>query len=431
MRAARAPAHWLLPLLAAALASAATVGADARWLAAAGALVAGGHLPRQLPFATAPTTGWRNVPVLAELIFHWLEAAAGDRGLVIAQVVAAGGGFAALVAGLRRRAQPLAILLVGVIALVGMLPQLLIVRVSLFSLLLLPLLLLVLHGPPVRLWLALPLLALWSNLHGVALVGVGLVVLHVALARREAWWIAVLSPVAVCITPQLWHTPDYYLGVWHNQAAAEGVGLWAPLGTSPLDVFLIIAAVALLFAAVAGRRAWTLWEAVAVLVLAVATVHAARYGPWLILVLAYPAAAALDLPRPRRLPSPALLLPLGAAVAGIATVHAPRGHALALRAAATREPVLAEPLAAEQIELAGGRVWVADPLDAFRRADQRLYLAWSEGKPAGRAAVRHAALVLVRDRTAPARASRADARLRVVASSDGYTLFRVVAGARR
>jgi hypothetical protein len=431
VRAARAPLDLLLPLLAAALASVAVVGADSRWLAAVGALVAHGHLPRQLPFAAASTTGWHDVPVLAELLFHWLVAAGGDRALVAAQVAAAAVGFAVLGAGLRRRAQPAAVLLVGVLALVGMVPQVVVVHASLFSLALFPVLLLVLHGPRQRLWLALPVLALWSNLHGAVLVGWALLVLHVVVERRDAWWVGALSPLAICLTPQLWHTPAYYVGVWQNQASQEGIGMWAPLGTSPLDLLLIAAAAALLFAAVAGRRSWARWEVVAVVVLAAATVHAARFGPWLLFVLTYPAAAAVELPRPRRIPSLALLLPLAATVAGVASAHPARGRSLALVAARTHRTVLAEPIAAEEIELAGGRIWVADPLDAFGRADQRLYLAWSEGRASGRAAVAHASLVLVRQGSAAARASRRDRRLVRIAARDGYALYRVVPKARR
>jgi hypothetical protein len=44
---------------------------------------------------------------------------------------------------------------------------------------------------------------------------------------------------------------------------------------------------------------------------------------------------------------------------------------------------------AEQVVLAGGRVWVANPLDAFSRADQRLWIAWLAGQPAGNAALAH------------------------------------------
>src|SRR5580765_8334150 len=66
-----------------------TIGADARWLAAlGGAIVSRGSIPDGVPFATAPSGDWANVPVLGELIFHALESAGGVRLLLLAQVVA-------------------------------------------------------------------------------------------------------------------------------------------------------------------------------------------------------------------------------------------------------------------------------------------------------------------------------------------------------
>jgi len=416
---------------AAALASLATIGADLRWLAALGAVIAHGRLPRQLPFATAPTTRWHDVPVLAELVLNWAHAALGERGFVLVHVLAVAGGFGALVVGLRRQSTPAGALLVGALVVLGCLPDVLIVRNQLFSVALLPVLLLVLERSPPRLWVVLPLLAVWSNLHGSVLVGLLLVELHVLLARRDAWPVALLAPLAVCATPQLWHTPAYYWDVSQNAAAAQGVGVWAPLDASPLDVLVVAVAVALAFAALTGRRSWRAWEVVAVLALAAATVHAARFGTWLLFVLAYPAARAVAPGRPRTVPALVYPLALAAAAAGIAFARHAHGGALAARAAAARVPVLADAIPAEQVELAGGRVWVANPIDAFRPRDQRLYLDWLRGRPSGRAAVAHASLVLVVDGGAAARAAARDPRLVHLATQDGDTLYRVTSKARR
>jgi hypothetical protein len=431
MLARRAPAHLLVPAFVAALASVATIGADLRWLAALGATISHGSVPRQLPFATASTTGWHDVPVLAELTLHWFDAALGEAGLVLVQVLAVAGGFAALVVGLRRASTPAAALIVGALAVIGCLPDVLIVRGQLFSVLLLPVLLLVLDRSPQRLWIVLPLLAIWSNLHGSVLVGLALVELHVLLARRDAWRVAVLAPFAVCATTQLWHTPAYYWGVSQNVAAKQGVGVWAPLGTSVADLLVVCVALALAAVAVAGRRSWRLWEAVAAAGLVAATVHAARFGTWLVLVLTYPAARALAPARPRTVPAVALAIPLVAAVLGIALARHSHGGRHAARAAATGAPVLAETIPAEEVELAGGRIWVADPIDAFRTRDQRTYLDWLRGRPGGREAVAHASLVLVVDGSAAARAAARDPRLARVAAQDGDTLYRVTAKARR
>jgi hypothetical protein len=98
---------------------------------------------------------------------------------------------------------------------------------------------------------------------------------------------------------------------------------------------------------------------------------------------------------------------------------------LAALAAKTQEPVLADALLAEQVELAGGKVWVADPIDAFRHADQRLYLYWLAGEPRGATAVGHARLVLVQKSSPAGRAARADSRLARVAADRSAVLYRV------
>src|SRR5436305_1189172 len=65
---------------------ASTIGADARWLAALGRLIATrGHIPAGVPFASASSAHWPNAIALGELIFHWLETALGGRGLMLAQ----------------------------------------------------------------------------------------------------------------------------------------------------------------------------------------------------------------------------------------------------------------------------------------------------------------------------------------------------------
>ena len=67
----------------------AAVGADARWLAALGdAIARAGRIPSSIPYAAAPSHDWVNVPVLGELVFHWLDVLGGDRALVAAQAVA-------------------------------------------------------------------------------------------------------------------------------------------------------------------------------------------------------------------------------------------------------------------------------------------------------------------------------------------------------
>jgi hypothetical protein len=50
-------------------------------------------------------------------------------------------------------------------------------------------------------------------------------------------------------------------------------------------------------------------------------------------------------------------------------------------------PVLASGATDEQVALAGGRIQVGNPIDAFSRAEQAAYLDWLAGDPAGRLAL--------------------------------------------
>lgn len=394
-----------VPFAAAALAAFAVLGADSRWLVALGP-----HVVDALPFATAPTRGWHDVPVLAQTAFRVLYDLFGDRGLVLAQVGAAFAAFRLLPRGLP-----------GALALLAALPTIVVVRAELFSLVLFPLLLALLHRRPERLWLAVPLVALWSNLHGSVLVGLALLWVYVLVERRRDWWVGLAATLGACVTPALWGTPAYYWGVARNEAARRGVGLWQPLGFRPFDVVVAVSLVALAAIALRGR-AWRRWEAIACLGLGAATVQSARLGTWLAFVLAFPAARAWDARRTRLA---FFAVPAFAALAVVGLFLGPPDtgdRMLAERAARTQQPVLAEPILAEQVELAGGRVWVADPIDAFDRADQALYLDWLEGR--GDGAVQHAQLVLVDDASRAGKAAARDVRLARVAADRGFVLYR-------
>jgi hypothetical protein len=416
------------------------IGADARWLPALGRLIVDrGGIPDGVPYASAPSAGWHNVPVLAELILHWLESAAGDRGLLLAQVVAVAVGLSVVALGLRReRADDVGGAIVLLIVVIGALPALVVIRSQLFSLLLFPVLILLLRAearaPSSRIWLLPLLLAIWSNLHGAVLVGLAVSAAYLLLARapREPLVAAgtlVASALAVCVTPALQHTPAYYLGVLRNDAARRGIGLWAPLSLgSGFDLLLLAAAITLLVLALRSRP--RLWELVAMAALAVLTVRTARSGVWLLFFAAAPAAWSLRLEpgRAARLAVPALLVAAALAVAGVARgpsstdAGGPLLHQALLRAAGT--PILAESVPAEEIALAGGRVWMSNPLDAFDRADQRVYLDWLDGRPGGDRALRHAprVVVVVRD-SAAAKLVRRSRRFRPVARDADTVLY--------
>jgi hypothetical protein len=87
--------------------------------------------------------------------------------------------------------------------------------------------------------------------------------------------------------------------------------------------------------------------------------------------------------------------------------------------------VLAEAFLGQQVVLAGGRVWVENPIDAFRRTDQRLYLDWLAARPSGDRAVARARYVLVQAGSKAGRRAARDRRLTVVEKAQHAVLYRV------
>ena len=201
------------------------------------------------------------------------------------------------------------------------------------------------------------------------------------------------------------------------------------LGTGPLDVLMVAVALALLFRMRRARP--PLWELVVIAGLAILTIKAGRDGVWLLFFLA-PLAAHSSRAVRREWNG---LLPI-AAVAALAMLvlglartptRATVGPALVARAItlAHGTPVLAEAIAAEQLALAGGRIWVGDPLDAFPRRIQGLYLDWLAGDPDGRAVLANPRIevVLVSPGSAALTLTAADSAFIRVAGDKAAVLF--------
>jgi hypothetical protein len=414
------------------------LGSDAQWLAALGhVIVHRGDIPSGVPFASAPTGHWPNALVLAELIFAGLESALGDRGLMLAQLLAVAAALAILARDARAGgAEPIgtgaALLLLGV----GGLPSLAIARVQLFSLLLFPALVALLRSqaraPSRRIWLAVPLLALWSNLHGAALLGLGVLFAYLLVDRarhQPALAAAVFASgaAAMCLTPALARTVVYYHGVVTNEAAQRGAGMWGPLSlTSPLDLVLVGVAIVLLAAAFKARSPRWEWCVIAVLVLL--TVRADRNGIWLLLFTAVPAARALAPTRSLR-----ALVPVLAVASALALVFAVVRGPIASGASPTLvrdavaladgSPVLADGSVDEQVALAGGRIWAGNPIDAFSPAVQSAYLDWLSGDADGASAVRRSVRVVLVSRGSPTAALMARLSAFTAERSDATTVL--------
>jgi hypothetical protein len=378
------------------------IGADAQWLAALGRVIVARHgVPAGVPFASAPSAHWPNVLVLAELAFDGLERGLGDRGLMLAQLVAVALGLVTLARdSVKEGADSGGAAIALLVAALGALSSFVIVRVQLFSIALFPLLLLLLRSqarrPSRRIWLVVGVLALWTNLHGAVLIGLLVTLAYLLLSRlredpRTAVAVALASVVATCLTPALLRTVDYYDGVLHNEAARRGIGLWAPLSLSaPLDDIAIIAALTLAWRARRSRP--RVWEIAAMIGLALLGVLASRSMVWLLFFLVAPAARTLRTVRTwRHLIAPSVIAALAAITFAIArgpassaSENAQVSRALVL---SHGTPLLAVDRLAERIALDGGRIWLGNPLDAFSARDQALYLEWMEGKTAGLAAL--------------------------------------------
>jgi hypothetical protein len=187
--------------------------------------------------------------------------------------------------------------------------------------------------------------------------------------------------------------------------------MWGPLSPSlqaPFDLLFVLIIVPLLLLACRRMR---LWELVCAAVLVAVTVHAGRNGIWLACLVAAPAAYGLGRGSLRNFTvSPRALILCGSVPAlflVLGIIQTPqqagagervRQHAATLAAG---QPILADGLDAEQFALDRQRVWMANPLDAFSRRDQRLYLDWLDAKPAGDELLRRGSPVVVVTRGSP------------------------------
>ena len=392
-----------------------SIGADARWLAALGrTILEQGSIPSGVPYAAAPSVDWVNVPVLGELVFHALQVVGGDRGFLVAQLIAVTAALTLLALGMRALgASDAASAVVLMLVFFAAVPSFLIVRAQLFSLVLFSAALLLLRAesrrPSRRVWLLVPLIVLWANLHGGVLVGLAIAAAYLVLERARREPVVAASVLAACcaalfLTPALLNSGHYYLGVLRSEAAQRGEGLWAPLSVgNPFDVVFIVLAIPLLvFAFRSGSR---IWELACIAALAGLTLHAGRNGVWLLCFIAAPAAHGLGKQflrdfsvSPRTL---VLCAWVPAAFLGLGLLQTPQqyGAGERVRSEAARlaagKPILADGIDAEQLALDGRRVWIANPLDAFSRRDQRLYLDWLDANPAGDALLRGATAVVV------------------------------------
>ncbi|MGH2844113.1 MAG: hypothetical protein ACRDKL_11105, partial [Solirubrobacteraceae bacterium] len=156
-----------------------------------------------------------------------------------------------------------------------------------------------------------------------------------------------------------------------------------------LDLLLIAVALVMTWRACRAARP-ALWELAAIVLMAALTIKASRDGVWLLFLLAASAARG---GRVRRdwlglvpVVAACALALLCSDIAGWLRVRpaTPPAITAALRLA-HGSPILAESTQAEQVALAGGTIWVGNPVDAFSDRVQNAYLNWIDGDADGSA----------------------------------------------
>ena len=139
--------------------------------------------------------------------------------------------------------------------------------------------------PSSRVFWCLPLLALWGNLHGSAVLGAGLVAIR-GLERcfggrlRSGVALAVLAPAMLFVSPYGGSLTGYYRHTLFNSAFSSMLNEWQPpkLGAMTALFFALVVLVAWL--AGRSRLALTRFERLALLLTGIAALSATRNIGW-------------------------------------------------------------------------------------------------------------------------------------------------------
>ena len=253
---------------------------------------------------------WVDEQWLAQLGFYGLWSVGGITLAMFSLVVFYTGAFGILAAGARSggaSARSVA-LVTGASFLVGVPNTILRAQVPAYVLFALIMLLLLADRGRMspRVYLVLPLLVLWANVHGSVLVGAALVALYgvsaavegrgVRLGRRRLAQTAllVLAPWAcVLASPYGLGLPGYYRSVLDNPTLADNVGEWGASTLRGQPLFFALFAVGLVVATLARRRL-TLFALLAFIATGLFGMLAIRNIVWFALVSAAVLPAALD-----------------------------------------------------------------------------------------------------------------------------------------
>jgi hypothetical protein len=282
---------------------------------------------------------WVDQQWLAQLAFYGLDRAGGIRLAVAVHVALLVGALAASMALARRRgADPTSVAIVAAVAFIPLVLSSAQLRTQSFAyLLFVAIVALVTSSAAVslkRLSLLLAIVVLWSNLHGSAALGAGLVSLRgLADLRNDlrggkrltsAWLTAALPWPSLMLTPYLLSTTHYYRETIFNSTLSHYLAQWQPSTLSILSLPLFALAVGFFWLLGRAGSAYTGFEKVAGIALVGFGLLATRNWVWLCLfaIALYP--KALDRIRTvrRTASEPRLNRFVGAAGIGIAVVGA-------------------------------------------------------------------------------------------------------------
>jgi hypothetical protein len=148
--------------------------------------------------------------------------------------------------------------------------------------------------PSRRVFLVLPLLVLWGNLHGSVALGAGLVAVHGVLAWRRRALLALLAPATLVVSPYGLHLVGYYKWMLVGSPLGDYVEEWKPATPSGITAVFFLVAFAAVFVLARHARAVSRFERAALPLLVLGGLLAVRNGVWLGLACAVSAPLILD-----------------------------------------------------------------------------------------------------------------------------------------
>jgi hypothetical protein len=271
---------------------------------------------------------WVDQQWLAQLVFYRLHELGGIRLVMLVHVGLLTAAFALAVSAARASGRSVA--LVAAVAAFAA-PWALQMRAQSFAFLLFVAVLWLLiedaRSPGRRVFFALPLLALWANLHGTALFGAMLVVLRGVLylwERRPARAGTLVLGGSLCVvaSPYALHLPGYYRSLMLNPRLHWFIDEWQPGKPSQKTaLFYLLCAVTIWLVARHGR-VLTAFERLALAATLLNGLLAIRSVPWFALTCLVVLPALVDEALPPRRSRPRLRLALGSAVVSLAAVGA-------------------------------------------------------------------------------------------------------------